>query len=123
MWWDPQTKADNPSTQSYQYPRYPLHTLAQYLRFGFAAEEDAKRVKPGVESLILITNQNDESVNNQIIADFKKIWTSHGEEHIRTFEFGKDLGLPHDVITPTREDGNPALVYPIIVDYINGGGE
>lgn len=123
MWWDPQTKADNPFTQSYQYPRYPLHALAEYMRLGFAADENAQRVRPGVPSLVLITNQNDESVNNTIIAEFEKHWVDHGEELIRSYEFEKDLGLPHDVITPTREDGNPALTYPIIIDYISHAGE
>ena len=123
MWWDPQTKADNPFTQSYQYPRYPLHALAEYMRLGFAAEENAKREKPGVNSLIVITNQNDESVNNSIIADFENLWLDHGEELIRTYEFDKELGLPHDLITPTREDGNTGLSYPIIIDYISHAGE
>lgn len=123
MWWDPQKKADNPFTQPYQYPRYPLHALAEYMRLGFAAERDAAKNKPGVERLIVITNANDESVNNGVIAQFEKLWQEHGEELYRSYQFEKGLGLPHDVITPTREDGNVALTYPIILDYITGSEE
>ena len=61
---------------------------------------------------------NDESVNNEIIGQFVDTWQKHGEEYLDDFEFEKDLILPHDLITPTREDGNPALVYPIIIDNI-----
>jgi esterase/lipase len=118
MWWDPERKADNPFTQPYQYPRYPLHALAEYMRLGFAVQQDAKSNKPGVDSIVVITNANDESINNGIVAQIEALWLDHGEELIRTYEFEKDLGLPHDVITPTREDGNPAIVYPIIIDYI-----
>jgi pimeloyl-ACP methyl ester carboxylesterase len=123
MWWDPTTKEKNPFTQSYQYPRYPLHALAEYMRLGFAAERDAKQNKPGVERLIVITNANDESINNGIVAQFEDLWQQHGEEFMRSYQFEKNLGLPHDVITPTREDGNTALTYPIIIDYITGTEE
>ncbi len=123
MWWDPQKKANNPFTQPYQYPRYPLHALAEYMRLGFAAERDAATNKPGVDRLIVITNANDESINNGIVAQFEELWQQHGEEFMRSYQFEKDLGLPHDVITPRREDGNTALTYPIIIDYITGTEE
>ena len=118
MWWDPQTKENNPFSQSYQYPRYPLHALAEYLRLGFAAQRDASQTKPAVSRIVVITNANDDSVNNGIIAQFVATWQTHGEEYLDAYEFEKDLNLPHDLITPTREDGNPALVYPIIIEHI-----
>lgn len=123
MWWDPRTKEDNPLSQSYQYPRYPLHALAEYLRLGFAAQQDARQNKPGVNRIVVITNDNDDSVNNDIIGQFVDTWRDHGEEYLNTFEFEKELNLPHDLITPTREDGNPTLVYPIIIDNIQASVE
>lgn len=123
MWWDPQKKEENPFTQSYQYPRYPLHALAEYLRLGFTAELDAAKKKPGVNRLIMITNENDESVNNSINAQFVELWQKHDGEFIGMRIFGKELGLPHDVITPTREDGDTSLTYPVIIDAIIGSGE
>jgi len=118
MWWDPSTKADNPSTAPYSYPRYPLHALAEYLRLGFAAQQDARTTPPGVKSIVVITNANDVSVNNGVIAQFVDNWLAHGEELLDTYEFEKEYDLPHDLITPTREDGNPSLVYPVIIDNI-----
>jgi len=120
MWWDPTTKENNPFTQDYQYPRYPLHALAEYMRLGFAAEKDARQNAPGVERLVLISNANDESVNNDIIAQFERLWQEHGAELISSYQFTKELNLPHDLITPTREDGDTAVSYPIIIDYITG---
>ena len=118
MWWDPKAKEANPFTQSYQYPRYPLHALAEYLRLGFAAEQDARQNKPGVKSIVVISNANDESVSNGIIAQFEKLWQAHGEEFLLSYQFEKELGLPHDLITTTREDGDTGLSYPIIIDNI-----
>ena len=118
MWWDPATKADNPNTAPYSYPGYPLHALAEYLRLGFAAQDLARSEKPAVPSIMVINNQHDESVNNGVTDQLVAAWKAHGEEFLRTYEFEEALGLPHDVITPTREDGNPAVVYPVIVDSI-----
>jgi esterase/lipase len=118
MWWDPTTKADNPSTADYAYPGYPLHALAEYLRLGFATQDNARREKPAVASIMVINNEHDDSVNNGITDQLVAAWKAHGEEFLRTYEFEDALGLPHDLITPTREDGNPAVVYPVIIDSI-----
>jgi carboxylesterase len=118
MWWDPTTKADNPSTADYAYPGYPLHALAEYLRLGFATQDSARRDKPAVDSILVINNAHDDSVNNGITNQLVAAWKAHGEDFLRTYEFEDALGLPHDLITPTREDGNPALVYPVIIDNI-----
>ncbi len=118
MWWDPESKADNPNTASYAYPGYPLHALAEYLRLGFATQDAARRDKPAVNSIIVINNAHDKSVNNGITDQLLAAWKAQGDEALRTFEFEDTLGLPHDLITPTREDGNPALVYPVIIDNI-----
>ncbi len=123
MWWDPKTKAENPFTAYYSYPRYPLHALAEYLRLGFAAQQAARSNPPGVRSIVVITNANDVSVNNGVTAQFVAAWQNHGEEYLRTYEFEKVLNLPHDLITPTREDGNPTLVYPVLLENIQVADE
>ena len=118
MWWDPSKKENNPFTASYAYPGYPSHALAEYLRLGFAAQDLARQNRPAVDSIIVINNAHDDSVNNGITKQLIAAWKAHGEESLNTFEFEDALDLPHDLITPTREDGNPALVYPVIIDSI-----
>jgi hypothetical protein len=118
MWWDPTTKAENPNTAAYAYPRYPLHALAEYLRLGFAAAQAAREEAPSADSIVVITNANDHSVDNGTTTKLVDHWQDHGEEALDTFQFEAALNLPHDLITPDREDGNPALVYPIIIESI-----
>jgi carboxylesterase len=118
MWWDPATKDKNPSTAPYAYPGYPLHALAEYLRLGFAAQDAARREEPAVASIMVINNAHDDSVNNGITNQLVSAWAAYSGESLRTFEFEDELNLPHDLITPTREDGNPALVYPVIIDSV-----
>ena len=118
MWWDPTTKENSPTTAPYSYPRYPLHALAEYLRLGYATQQGAKQTRPDVNSIVVITNANDSSVDNNVAAQLVDAWNIHGEEYLDTYEFEKAYNLPHDLISPTREDGNPGIVYPIIIERI-----
>lgn len=118
QWWDPIHKEDNPNSMPYSYTRYPTHSLLENMRLGFAAEEKAKRVKPAAGAILVITNANDGSVNNDVIAEFESMWLEHGERFLQTFQFEKDLGLPHDLITVGRSDGNVAVVYPKLHELI-----
>ncbi|MGW8251089.1 MAG: alpha/beta hydrolase, partial [Anaerolineales bacterium] len=88
------------------------------MRLGYATEEYAKRTKPAASKIIVITNANDESVNNGVVAEFEQMWKKHGEENLVTFQFEKSLGLPHDLITPTRPEAQVDVVYPKLFELI-----
>ena len=60
QWWDPVHKENNPLSAPYSYARYPLHALLENMRLGYATEADAKRTRPAVSKIIVITNANDE---------------------------------------------------------------
>ena len=118
QWWDPIRKENNPLSAPYAYARYPLHALLENIRLGYATEADAKRTRPAASKIIVITNANDDSVNNDVIAEFEHMWAKHGEENLVTFQFEKSLGLPHDLITPTRPGARIDLVYPKLLEFI-----
>jgi carboxylesterase len=118
QWWDPIHKISNPLSAPYSYRGYYMHSLFENLRLGFAAEEDAKRVKPAVGGILVITNENDESVNNEVVAEFEQLWLEHGEQFLQTFQFEGELGIPHDMITVDRPDGHVDIVYPKLLELI-----
>jgi pimeloyl-ACP methyl ester carboxylesterase len=118
QWWDPVHKENNPFTAPYAYARYPLHALLENLRLGYATEADAKHVPPAAGKIIVITNANDDSVNNSVVAEFEQLWQEHGDENLVTFQFEKSLELPHDLITPTRPGERIDLVYPKLFELI-----
>jgi pimeloyl-ACP methyl ester carboxylesterase len=118
QWWDPVHKENNPNSEPYSYTRYPTHALFENLRLGFAVEADSKRVRPAAGGILVITNANDDSVHNGVVAEFEQLWLEHGEQFLRTFQFGQSLGLPHDLITPTRPGGNIEAVYPKLLELI-----
>lgn len=119
QWWDPLTKLNNPLSASYSYRGYYIHSLFENLRLGFAAEEKAKQVKPAAGGILVITNANDGSVNNQVIAEFEELWREHGEQFLQTYQFEESLGIPHDMITVTRPDNHVEIVYPKLIELIH----
>ena len=118
QWWDPINKENNPNSAPYSYTRYPTHALFENMRLGFVAEENAKRIKPAAGAILTITNANDGSVNNAVVTEFEQMWREHGEQFLQTFQFAKELELPHDLITVGRPDGDIDLVYPKLHDLI-----
>ena len=114
QWWDPVHQLSNPLSASYSYRGFQMHALFENLRLGFVAEEDAKKVKPAVGGILVITNANDESVNNEVVAEFEQLWLEHGEQFLQTYRFDKDLGVPHDMITVTRPNNRVDIVGHII---------
>ena len=115
MWWDPALKADNPLTEDYQYPGYPIHALGQVLRLAYAVEAGARQSVPRAGKVTMVSNANDISVSNPKIDQLVSIWRSKGD-HITHYQFAKDLGLAHDFITPTRDGFQADIVYPTLLE-------
>jgi carboxylesterase len=119
QWWDPINKENNPNSRPYSYTRYPTHALFENLRLGYVAEADARNGKPGAGAVLIITNANDRSVNNAVIAEFEQVWRENSEDSICSFQFSKELDLPHDLITVGRPDSKIELVYPKLHELIS----
>jgi pimeloyl-ACP methyl ester carboxylesterase len=118
QWWDPINKENNPRSMPYSYTRYPTRALFENLRLGYIAEASARKNKPAAASILVVTNANDTSVNNAVIAEFVKLWSRYGEGFARDFQFDKELEIPHDMITAGRPDSKTELVYPKLHELI-----
>lgn len=114
MWWDPIRKEHNPYTDEYQYPQFPTHAVAQYLRLAYAVEQEINKKTPAGK-IIVVMNDSDLSVNNNIADQFIKRWEKQAgpdRKQIESYRFDKSLGLPHDIISPQRFESNLTIVYP-----------
>jgi len=118
QWWDPVNRMDNPNSAPYSYRGYWMHALFENLRLGFTAERDARSTKPAAHTILVITNANDGSVNNDMVRRFERNWRSNGSGYLQAYQFPKELELPHDLITYYRPDGNPELVYNKLLELI-----
>ncbi len=114
-WWDSVLK--DKGGLPHAYPRYSRRGLAQTLRLGFAVQAGAQQVRPAARSILVVTNANDASVNNGLIAQVATNWREHGA-NLTTYEFEAALQLNHDLIDPAQPDQRIDIVYPRLIDLI-----
>ena len=124
QWWDPLHDPKLPpptlSPNGVQgYPRYSLHGLAQQLRLGFATEALARRAAPAAKSIILVTNANDLAVENSVADRVAETWRAHGG-NVTIYDFPATLNLYHDLISPEQSLQRIDIVYPKLIQLING---
>jgi alpha-beta hydrolase superfamily lysophospholipase len=115
VWWDETLKTD--SLPFHAYPRYSKHSLTQILRLGFAVQSEAKQQAPAATKILVITNANDESVNNVLTARVVSIWNQNSA-NISTYEFPASLGLQHDMIDPAQPNQQTDIVYPKLIELM-----
>lgn len=114
-WWNPDLKEN--SDPPYAYPRYTRHALGEILRLGYGIQAQAERTAPLAKAMLIVTNANDKSVDNDVTAQVIKTWQAHGA-NLSTYEFPKDLRLGHDMIDPTEPNGKIDVVYPKLIELI-----
>jgi pimeloyl-ACP methyl ester carboxylesterase len=115
MWWNPLLQAQ--LGPGYAYPRFSRRGLAQILRLGFAVRGLARRAAPGAASIIVVTNANDNAVDNAVTAQVLADWRAHGSA-ATAYEFPADLQLPHNLVDPGEPNQHIDRVYPKLVELI-----
>jgi len=115
LWWDPRTKAENPYSIYYAYPRYPSHALVEIMRLAMSTRARAEKSQPAASHITMIINDAEPAVNNVEINKLLLLWRKHGSGKVSEYHFEKDMKLPHDIITPGTPgvpigDVNPRLM-------------
>jgi alpha-beta hydrolase superfamily lysophospholipase len=116
VWWDDKVKMNLPGPK-HVYPRFSTRSVAQALLLGASVEAEARRTPPAARSIVIITVGGDVAVDNPAVARLAQVWRSHGAR-LTTYEFPAALRLNHDIVDPEQIGGNPALVYPVLLDLI-----
>ena len=118
MWWDPRTKAENPHSIYYAYPRYPMRAMVEIFRLATAIKAQADKIPPAAKSIVMIINDAEPSVSNPELSKLVTTWQKFRKENLSEYHFEKSLNLPHDLITP-----NPAILsveesYPRLIKLV-----
>jgi carboxylesterase len=117
-WWDPQLR-DARRGPAHAYPRFSTRALAAIVGLGRAVLRDAARRPPAARSVALVTNIADQAVTLSPAERLAAAWARHGAAP-RTYVFGAEHGLIHDVIDPDQERQQIELVYPVLLDLVDG---
>ena len=115
-WWDP--KLEDRLKPDTCYPRWSTHALAQLLRLSFATQQQAAEHGPAAHAVLVITNANDASVNNEMTARVVESWRKNADARIAVFEFPASMGLDHDFIDPEMPQQQTSAVYPKLLELI-----
>lgn len=110
LWWDRQAKENLAGPTSAYYGFY-THVIGQYLRMTAFLKDKPMEAK----QLIVITNGNDDAVNNAVTDDFIQQWRELGENVI-TYRFPESDKLNHDMIDPMQPDARIDIAYPKILE-------
>jgi carboxylesterase len=118
LWWDPRTRADNPYSIYYAYPRYPTRALVEFLRLGMITRSQAEKSRPVARNITLIINDAEPAVSNAEILKLYKLWQKHGTGNLSKVHFEKDLKLPHDIITPGTPGVPVEVTHPRLISAV-----
>lgn len=118
LWWDPRTRADNPSSIYYAYPRYPVRALVQFLRLAMITRAQAETSPPKARHITMIINDAEPAVSNTEILRFLKLWRKHENINITEIHFEKEMKLPHDIITPGTPGVPGAEIQPRLINAV-----
>ncbi len=119
-WWDAERRANGTGPQ-HAYPRFSTRTLGQMLKLGWVVQSAARRKRPAVSDILLVTNPTDFAVDNAIATQIAADWQTNGAPTLQTYTFEAKHRLRHDFVDPAQPNQPIALAYPVLVDLIAGG--
>jgi carboxylesterase len=129
LWWDPRTRADNPYSIYYAYPRYPTRALVEIIRLGMITRSQAEKSSPAAKNITLILNDAEPAVSNAETLKLYELWQKHkrstprsgsvdGKGNLSKVHFEKDLKLPHDIITPGTPGAPVEITHPRLISAV-----
>jgi pimeloyl-ACP methyl ester carboxylesterase len=116
IWWD--SRAREHAGFEYTYPRFSTRTLAQAFLLGNELLQQARAQPPASRTVWMITNANDFDISNALCAEFVNAWRAHNTNQVWTYEFPRELGIPHDIMDPAEPGMKPEIVYPRLIEIV-----
>lgn len=115
VWWHPLRRARLGAACT--YPRFSTHAMAA----SFLVGAEVGVARPRAREIVVVTNPRDPAVSNAATASVVRRWQALGAAHVRSYAFDVQLGALHDVIGPYEHGARVDLVYPILVELVEGG--
>jgi carboxylesterase len=108
------------ATLDHAYEGSSTRALAAMYQLSESVRNAAARNAPVVSSIAVVTNANDDQVNNTDIRSLADAWQRHGAT-VRRYDFPKALGLPHDLIDVQQPRHRGDLVDHVLLDLLGFG--
>lgn len=116
IWWDSELRSSlKRPTGTYQ--GFPSKAFGEVRRLAWSVLQTSAIKKPQAQSLLVITNANDQAVSANGVNNVVDHWQQH-QVVVERFEFPADEQLGHDLIDPEQPNQNTASVYPRLIELI-----
>jgi pimeloyl-ACP methyl ester carboxylesterase len=119
IWKDP-VKRRHVEARDHTMKRQVTTGFAEVMRLGLATLRRARQGAAGSGRLTLVWNEADRAVSeasaNRLADAFGRSGTP-----VTRFLIPATCGLGHEIVDPTDPETNPALVTPLLADYLAGG--
>lgn len=107
--------AVDPNAPTHTYPGFSSRSLGQLLRLSGATLDAASKRPPAVQSVALLTSEQDTAVNRVMAWQLISLWRMKGVRILDTYDFPKSEGVQHDMIDPAQTYAKTPLVYPVVL--------
>jgi pimeloyl-ACP methyl ester carboxylesterase len=116
--WDP--FGDQSQIPPYAYPCFSSRGLGQSLHLGLRLLRDAAQTAPACRDVVLVTNSNDPAIDNRLVDALVTSWNRQRPGGARDYRFAY-LPAIHDIVDPMNHLQRVDLVYPKLIELIEGG--
>lgn len=93
--------------------------LSETMRLGVAVRDQLAAAPPLSKAIVLVINDNDSAVDNDMADLLFEAWQRSGAT-VERFAFPAALGLRHDLIDVQQPNQKSAVVYPVLIDLVEG---
>lgn len=107
------------STRPDREPGFTTHAAAEVLKLGRAVLKEARRAPPLTQTMAVLVNANDRTINQSTAEELARQWARHGAR-VSVFELADSLRLPHNIVDPLRGSGGGPAVLKLIKELIHG---
>jgi carboxylesterase len=116
VWWNDKEKEQLKGPR-HVYPRFASRAVAATLLVGGETVQSARRTQPGVRDAMFVTIEGDQAVDNNLVEDLARRW-ERAHVRVQRTQFGRELGLNHDIVDPEQVGADPAVTYPVLTRLI-----
>jgi esterase/lipase len=114
-WWNEEKKELDPGPE-YAYAWFSAHGLAHITNLGFKTMKLARSSAPLTNNLWMVVNDNDESVDNTNAKKMLASWQKTKPAAVHFYNFPKEMGLIHDLISVEQPKQQVDKVYPKLME-------
>lgn len=119
VWWDRNLK-EQLQGPSYSYPQFATHPIAHVMRIGLDVVDRAENEAPKAGKVMMVTSASDVAVSLEQAAHLEALWKGKAPDRVSSYQFPKEDQIPHDCIDPHQPGARIDLVYPKLIELIDG---